>query len=106
MDGHRSQRRRLIKLGLDTSAQRDQQMGAADPRVDSPVYISQDEDDDKASPLMNERDQEWTIEEDKRINGPSFNTRSKARSYQHNSTAETMLTVLELTNCCVNWQVR
>ena len=104
MDGHRSQRRRLIKLGLDTSAQRDQQTGAADPRVNSPAYITQDEDDDETPPLINDGGREWTSENDMSSYGPSFNTRSKAKQYRHNVTTEAMLSVLELSTANISQQ--
>jgi hypothetical protein len=69
-------------LGLDETTRRDQKTGAADPRVDRPACITQDEDDDEVPPLTNkERGHKWTIEEDRRINDPNYNIRSKAKNY-------------------------
>jgi hypothetical protein len=72
--------------------------------VNSPAYITQDEDDDETPPLINDGGREWTSENDMSSYGPSFNTRSKAKQYRHNVTTEAMLSVLELSTANISQQ--
>jgi len=89
---------------LDAPTRESLQTGAADPRVNSPAYITQDEDDDETPPLINDGGREWTSENDMSSSGPSFNTRSKAKQYRYIVTTEAMLSVLELSTANISQQ--